>query len=177
LDALIERRRALGIDLYDGVWKGSYTYRQPPTSLTAISTISWLLRCDRTQPQPASSEPGLSISAARRITELPDRGFHRVLPSQVSVPTAAIVVEIVAPDDETYDEFDFYFAHGVDEMIIADPSARTITFWSRAPTACSSSRQRVGCSPSVSQTLEPDHLAVALPATPTTARPESPWLR
>jgi Uma2 family endonuclease len=62
---------------------------------------------------------------------VPDRGLHRALPSQVWVPTAVIVVEIVSPDDETYNKFDFYFERGVDEMIIADPAARTITFWSR----------------------------------------------
>jgi hypothetical protein len=33
------------------------------------------------------------------------------------------------PRDETYDKFGFYSAHGVDELIVADPSARTVTCW------------------------------------------------
>jgi Uma2 family endonuclease len=45
------------------------------------------------------------------------------------VPTAAVLVEVVSPDDETCDQFGFYAAHGVDELIVADPTARTVTCW------------------------------------------------
>ncbi|MDQ6616287.1 MAG: Uma2 family endonuclease [Actinomycetota bacterium] len=50
-----------------------------------------------------------------------DHGYHRRLPEDVWVPSAAVVVEIVSPDDETYDKFGFYAAHDVDELIVADP--------------------------------------------------------
>src|SRR5262245_59005249 len=60
---------------------------------------------------------------------VPDRGYHRALPSTTWVPTAAVVVEVVSPDDETYDKLPFYAARGVDELIVADPAARTVTCW------------------------------------------------
>lgn len=42
------------------------------------------------------------------------------------VATAAVVVEIVNPDDETYDKFDFYAAHDVEEIMVADPTERVV---------------------------------------------------
>ena len=66
---------------------------------------------------------------------VPDRGYHRSLPQSTWVPTAAVVVEIVSPDDETYDKFGFYAAHGVDELSVADPFAGTVTCWTLDGTA------------------------------------------
>jgi Uma2 family endonuclease len=45
------------------------------------------------------------------------------------VPTAAIVVEVVSPDDETYEKLDFYATHHVDELLVADPAARSVRCW------------------------------------------------
>jgi Uma2 family endonuclease len=47
------------------------------------------------------------------------------------VPTAALVVEIVSPGDETWRKLDFYAAHGVDELVIADPDTRRLTWLGR----------------------------------------------
>jgi Uma2 family endonuclease len=41
-------------------------------------------------------------------------------------PTAALVVEIVSPGDETWDKLPFYAAHHVDEVLILDPDAREV---------------------------------------------------
>ena len=60
---------------------------------------------------------------------VPDGGYHRSLPSEVFVPTAAIVVEVLSPGDETWLKFDFYARHGVDEICIADPRAREIRWF------------------------------------------------
>jgi len=38
---------------------------------------------------------------------------------------------VVSPDDETYEKFGFYAAHGVDELIVADPAGRTVSCWAR----------------------------------------------
>jgi Uma2 family endonuclease len=62
---------------------------------------------------------------------VPDRGYHRGLPSGVWVPTAALVVEVVCPDDETWEKFDFYGQHGVDEICVADPMAGQLSWFSR----------------------------------------------
>jgi len=44
----------------------------------------------------------------------------------VFVTSAAIVVEVVSPDDETFAKFDFYADHHVDELLITDPASRTV---------------------------------------------------
>ena len=131
LDALIERRRALGIDLYDEVWKGSYHMAPAahPSHGYLDDQLAVALRPHAVAAGLVGTGP-FNLGSADDY-RVPDRGLHRGLPSQVWVPTAAIVVEIASPDDETYDKFDFYFARGVDEMILADPATRRITFWSR----------------------------------------------
>jgi hypothetical protein len=48
--------------------------------------------------------------------------------AQTSAPIAAILAEVVSPDDETYDKFGFHAAHGVHgvhgvhELIVSDLS-------------------------------------------------------
>ncbi len=48
------------------------------------------------------------------------------------MPTAAIVVELLSPDDETYEKLPFYAAHGVEEVWIIDAVARTLEIRERA---------------------------------------------
>ena len=36
------------------------------------------------------------------------------------------MVEIVSPDDETWEKLDFYAAHHVDELLIVDPQERQV---------------------------------------------------
>jgi Uma2 family endonuclease len=55
---------------------------------------------------------------------VPDLGYWRELPDAVYVDTAAIVVDILSPDDETYEKLPFYAAHGVTEVFIVDPDTR-----------------------------------------------------
>ena len=57
----------------------------------------------------------------------PDLALHR--PADVEPQwhhTAALVVEIVSPNDKTWDKLDFYAAHQVDELLIVDPQQRAI---------------------------------------------------
>ena len=42
------------------------------------------------------------------------------------LPTAALVVEIVSPDDKTWEKLGFYAARGVDELLIVDPQERRV---------------------------------------------------
>lgn len=42
------------------------------------------------------------------------------------VATAALVVELVSQDDETWEKLDFYAAHHVDGLLIVDPQERQV---------------------------------------------------
>lgn len=60
---------------------------------------------------------------------VPDGGYHRTPPGTLYVATAALLLEVLSPDDQTFAKFDFYARHGVDELIVADPLARTVRCW------------------------------------------------
>ncbi len=62
---------------------------------------------------------------------VPDLGLHRGTPSGVWLSTAAIVVEVRSPDDESYAKLDFYFAHEVEEVLIVELSTKTIHWYVR----------------------------------------------
>ena len=72
--------------------------------------------------RPIAIERELEIGMTFNLGKLgnfrvPDMGVHRGHPSGAWLPTAAIVVEVRSPDDETYDKFDFYFENGVEEVL------------------------------------------------------------
>jgi Uma2 family endonuclease len=56
---------------------------------------------------------------------VPDGGL---LPGPLGVwhDTAVLVVEILSPDDQTFDKLDFYTAHGVRELLVADWRDRSV---------------------------------------------------
>jgi Uma2 family endonuclease len=57
---------------------------------------------------------------------VPDGGLHRPGAGGVWLHTAALVVEIVSPGDETWQKLPFHAAHHVDELLIVDPDKRTV---------------------------------------------------
>jgi Uma2 family endonuclease len=129
LQALIERRKRLGIDLFDEVWEGSYHMAPAahPAHGYVDNQLAVLLAPYAAAAQLIGTGPfNLGDADDYRV---PDGGYHRSLPTTVWAPTAAIVVEVVSPDDETYEKFGFYADHGVDELIIADPDDRSVRGW------------------------------------------------
>jgi Uma2 family endonuclease len=131
VQALIERRRALGIDLFDEVWEGSYHVVPAPNAAHAYVDHLLVLLLD-----PYAKAAGLVGSGPFNLGEpddfrVPDHGYHRGVPTGTWLPTAAVVVEILSPDDETYAKFPFYARHGVEEILVVDPSARRVTVWAR----------------------------------------------
>jgi len=135
LQSLIERRHKLGIDLFDEVWEGSYHVAPAPNAAHAYidDVLAVLLH-------PYAKAAGLVGTGPFNLGRpedyrVPDRGFHRGRPQGTWVPTAAIVVEIVSPDDETYEKFAFYADHEVAEIIVADPAAHMLAIWRRTPGA------------------------------------------
>ena len=121
LEALLARRRALGQDLFDEIWDGEY--HMAPAAHPWHGYVDNLLAVLL---DPLTRAAGLVGTGPFNLGEegdyrVPDRGYHRVLPDTVWVPTAAIVVEVVSPDDETWDKFGFYAQHDVDEIGVAEP--------------------------------------------------------
>jgi Uma2 family endonuclease len=72
------------------------------------------------------SEFNLGEQADFRV---PDGGYVRGIPNEVFVPTAAIVVEVLSPHDETWEKFGHYARHGVEELCIVDPPAHRVRWF------------------------------------------------
>jgi Uma2 family endonuclease len=43
-------------------------------------------------------------------------------------PSAALVIEIVSPGDESWEKLPFYAAHDVDEVLIVDPQEHSVSW-------------------------------------------------
>ena len=126
LEALIARRKTLGLDLYDEVWEGEY-HMAPEAHLHHAcldDEVAAVLR-------PPAKRAGLIGTGPFNLGEpadfrVPDRGLHRSVPDSAWASTAAMVVEILSPDDESYEKFGFYAAHEVDELLVVDGRRRTV---------------------------------------------------
>jgi hypothetical protein len=104
LEELIERCRRFGQDLYDEVWEGTYHMAPAPHSddghldpkLAAI-----LAPLAKAAGMTSSGPPNIGHPDDYRV---PDRAVLRERQHATYVPTAAVVVEIVSPDDETFEK-------------------------------------------------------------------------
>ena len=63
---------------------------------------------------------------------VPDQAYLRERATEVWNTSAAIVVEILSPGDESYRKLDFYFQLGVEEILIVDPLRRLVEWYGRA---------------------------------------------
>jgi len=129
MTALIERRRSLGLDGYDEVWNGVYVMAPFAHSSHGLikSRLVYAL-------EPRARRAGLLSGDSFNLGEpsdfrVPDAGYHRGVPGTLYVPTAALVLEVLSPDDETFAKFDFYAEHDVEELIVADPETQSIRCW------------------------------------------------
>jgi Uma2 family endonuclease len=123
----IARRRALGQDRLDEVWDGDYHVAAAPTFFHSIvaAELSTVLRV-LAAPRGLFVGTEFNLGRNEHNFRVPDLGVHREMVDRDWVPTAAMVVEVVSPDDESWLKFDHYAAHGVDEVLIADPHQRTL---------------------------------------------------
>jgi len=127
LEALLERRRRMGADRFDEVWEGVYHMVPGPSHPHARleAQLTRLLG-------PPADAAALEITGQFNLGEspedfrVPDAGLHRQGAGGMWHTTAALVIEIVSPEDKCWQKLAFYAKHHVDEILIVDPSERTI---------------------------------------------------
>jgi Uma2 family endonuclease len=129
ITSFLARRRALGQDRFDEVWEGEYHVVPAPHPWHGYLDRRLTLALE-----PLAKAAGLVSTGQFNLGEegdyrVPDGGYHWGVPSEVFVPTAAIVLEILGPDDETWAKLDFYARHGVAEICIADPARREVRWF------------------------------------------------
>ena len=130
LDDWLQRRRALGLDKRDEIWNG--TYHVTPHAHASHGRLAARLIVTL---HPAASAAGLVALTEFNLGveedfRVPDLGFIPAADEDglgLYVPTAAIVIEIVSPDDASYAKIPFYLALGVREVWLLDPTQQTLT--------------------------------------------------
>lgn len=124
-----EERSRLGLDRFDEVWEGVLHMVPGPTGAHADVDASVLLAIG-----PLARAVGLRVRTATNLGRaddyrIPDGMLVRTRSTGTYVDTAALVVEVLSPGDETFAKFAFYAAHGVDEVLVADPAAQRVRWW------------------------------------------------
>ncbi len=130
LEALLERRRRAGVDRLDEVWEG-VLHMVPGPSIEHADIAQQLAELLGPLARAAGLRPTLSefnLGKSEHDFRVPDGGLHRPGATGVWHSTAAMVVEITSPDDESRQKLSFYAAHGVDEALLVDPAERTVTW-------------------------------------------------
>lgn len=130
ISAYLERRRRLGLDRKDEVWEGVLHVVPAADARHAVLAHQLAVILD----QPARAAGLIPTMAEFNVGEkesdfrIPDGGLHRSQPRGVWLPTAALVVEILSPGDETNEKLPFYASHRVEEVLIVDPDARNVSW-------------------------------------------------
>ena len=134
LEALKARRRLSGIDRLDEVWEGVLHMVPAPSYEHAVVSQQLAVLLDgparATGLVPAMGE--FNLGESEHDFRVPDGGLHRPGASGIWLPTAALVIEVVSPNDEAWQKLSFYAAHGVDEVLIVNPGERSAHWFALA---------------------------------------------
>jgi hypothetical protein len=130
LEALLERRRQAGVDRLDEVWQGVHHMVPGPSFEHAriSQQLAELLGPPARAAGLLAAMSEFNLGESEHDFRVPDGGLHRPGAAGVWLSTAALVVEILSPDDESWQKLPFFAAHHVDEVLIVDPTEQTITW-------------------------------------------------
>jgi Uma2 family endonuclease len=128
-ESLLAERRRLGIDRWDEMWEGVLHLVPPPSGWHqefGSELFLFLGPIAKARGLKATYETGLFGSEKSYRT--PDLAFS--LPSQRTERGveggAELVIEILSPNDETYEKLPFYAAFPVREVLVLNPDTRAI---------------------------------------------------
>jgi hypothetical protein len=130
LEALLERRRFAGVDRLDEVWQG-VRHMVPGPSFEHAQVAQQLAVLLDAPARSAGLVPTMhefNLGEGEHDFRVPDGGLHRPGAAGLWLPTAALVVEVRSPGDESWQKLGFFAAHHVDEVLIVDPAERTVTW-------------------------------------------------
>jgi Uma2 family endonuclease len=133
IEALRERRRRSGLDRLDEVWEG-VLHMVPAPSHRHAEIAQQLAELLGPPARAAGLEPTMhqfNLGDSEEDFRVPDGGLHRPGAGELWHPTAALVVEIVSPGDESWQKLPFYSSHRVDEVLIVDPQEHAVHWLAR----------------------------------------------
>jgi hypothetical protein len=126
VEALLQRRHEAGIDIYDEVWEGVLHMAPLPRKRHGNLQAQVLRLLD-----PPANAAGLIVHGPFNVgapddCRCPDGGLLEPGPDDLYLPTAALLVEVISPDDDSWIKLPFYAAHHIDELLIIDPVAHKV---------------------------------------------------
>jgi len=130
LRALLDRRREAGVDRLDEVWQG--VHHMVPGRSFEHARISQQLAVLLDGPARAggllAAMSEFNLGESEQDFRVPDGGLHRPGAAGVWLATAAVVVEVLSPGDESWQKLGFFAEQHVDEVLLVDPAERTVTW-------------------------------------------------
>ncbi|MGO9973781.1 MAG: Uma2 family endonuclease [Solirubrobacteraceae bacterium] len=126
LEELLERRRQWGADTHDEVWEGVLRMNPAPHWRHADIQAQLIALL-----APLARSTGLRVVGEFNLGDpddyrVPDAALTKPGGGELYNQTAALVVEVVSPGDDTWRKLPFYAAHAVAELLIVDPEKRSI---------------------------------------------------
>lgn len=126
LEALLERRRATGADRRDEIWDG-VLHMAPAPRRQHADIQAQLLALLRPSALAAGLRPlGDFNLGGPDNYRIPDAGLVAPGSDTLYLPTAAVVIEVLSPHDETWQKLPFYAAHEVQEVLVVDPDTHGV---------------------------------------------------
>ena len=149
LRAALDRRRELGLDLYDEVWEGVYRIVNAPGPRHAAIQATLLAILE-----PLAEERGIVALGPANIG-VPDD--HRIPDACLVEPSvigtsawlerAELVVQILSPDEPSRAKIDFYAARAVAEYLQIDADMSDASLWALSSDAAPQLVDRSGVLP------------------------------
>lgn len=128
IEALLESRRISGRDRSDEMWDGVLHLSPHPNARHArlLQQLAELLGPPARGAGLVPAVAEFNLGDSDQDYRVPDGGLLRDIEDHLFVPSAALVIEVRSPGDESWEKLPFYAAHGVDEVLIVDPQTREV---------------------------------------------------
>ncbi len=117
---MLERRRSWGADRHDEVWRGVLHLDRLRAHADLAQQLGELL-------SPPARAAGMTVAIGECNFGQAEHEGHE-LDGALRLTSAELVVEIVTPDENSWEKLPFYAAHQVNELVVVDPAERKV-FW------------------------------------------------
>ena len=118
LAEMLERRHSWGADRHDEVWSGVLHLDLLRTHADLAQQLGELL-------SPPADTAGMTVAMGECNFGEAEHDAHE-LDGALRLTSAQLVVEIVTPDQDSWEKLSFYAVHHINEVVIVDPAERVV---------------------------------------------------
>ena len=120
LKEMLDRRHSWGADRHDEVWSGVLRLDRLRAHADLAQRLGELL-------SPPARAAGMTVVMGECNFGEAEHDGHE-LDGALRLTSAQLVVEIVMPDQDSWERLSFYAVHRVDELVVVDPAERAV-YW------------------------------------------------